>query len=63
LADTGTRPGSAVLLHESLRRPGILVVASRVAAPAAIKALTESRAGKHIDHARGKGTMSLPDAG
>jgi hypothetical protein len=57
---------SGKVASSSLRNAGlsadILVVADRAAAHAATQALTESRAGKHIDYARGKGTMSLLDA-
>lgn len=57
---------SGKVASSSLRNAGmsadILVVADRAAAHAATQALTESRAGRHIDYARGKGTMSLLDA-
>lgn len=57
---------SGKVASSSLRNAGmsadVLVVADRAAAHAATQALTESRAGKHIDYARGKGTMSLLDA-
>ena len=57
---------SGKVASNSLRNAGmsadILVVADRAAAHAATKALTESRGGKQIDYARGKGTVSLLDA-
>lgn len=57
---------SGKVASSALRNAGmsadILVVADRAAAHAATQALTESRGGKHIDYARGKGTMSLLDA-
>ena len=57
---------SGKVASSSLRHAGmsadVLVVADRAAAHAATQALTESRAGKHIDYAQGKGTMSLLDA-
>jgi hypothetical protein len=57
---------SGKVASNSLRNAGmsadILVVADKAAAHAATQALTESRGGKQIDYARGKGTMSLLDA-
>lgn len=57
---------SGKVASSALRNAGmsadILVVADRAAAHAATQALTESRGGKQIDYARGKGTMSLLDA-
>jgi len=57
---------SGKVASDALRNAGmsadIVVVADKAAAHAATRALTESRGGRQIDYARGKGTMSLLDA-